>query len=355
MKGKITFLLLFSALISYSQNINFADPQFKSKLLQTAPGNISTGNIYAEDLNGNSVAVDANGDGEIQVSEAQNIKVLKIISPSSTLQLSSVEEISYFSNLTKLNFSENNLSAIDLSGLNSLEEINLTKNKVASIDVPHLTNLRSLMIQNNLLTSLDVSDKTGLQLLFCDYNPLTNLDLANTTALESLSCTATSLTKIDMSDSPVRMFVCSLNPSLESLNVNNGTISSSNDVWYFNGNTNIRKICADAQEIPWLQSFLASQGYIGVDVSNCTTLNTDDLTSDKIKIFPNPVSEFLLINNADSKINDVQIFDFSGKLIYQKVVDTKDIKIDFKQFPAGIYMVQIYSDKGITSKKIIKK
>lgn len=355
MKRKITFLLSFTALFSYAQNISFADPQFKSKLLQTAPGNISTSNIYAEDINGNSVAVDANGDGEIQISEAQNIKILKITSPSSVIQLNSVAELSHFSNLTKLDFGDNNLSEIDLSDLNSLEEILIDNNKITAIDVSHLTNLKKLVVQFNLITSLDVSNQTQLYTLFTDYNPLTEVNLTNTTALESFSCTATSLTTIDLSDSPVRMFNCTRNPLLESVNINNGAISSSNDIWYFSENPNIRKFCADAQEIPWLQSFLASEGYTGVDVSNCTTLNTVDLSSNEIKIFPNPVSNFIFISNTDSKINEVQIFDFSGKLIYNKTANAKDIKIDFKQFPAGVYMVQIYSDKGITSKKIIKK
>lgn len=355
MKKQVTFFLALSASFCFSQTINFADSQFKSKLLQITSANVSTANMYAEDLVGNSITVDANGDGEIQVSEAQNIKILKITSPSSTLQLSNVGEISYFSNLKELNFSKNNLSAIDLIGLNFLENINLTENKIASINVSHLTNLKSLIIQYNLLTSLDVSNKTGLTLLFCDYNPLTNLKLTNTTALESLSCTATSLVSIDMSDSPIRIFVCNFNSMLESLNINNGTITTSNDIWYFNGNPNIAKICADAQEIPWLESFLTSKGYNGVNVSNCTSLNSEDIINQNIKIYPNPVSEFLFLNNAKSNINKVQVLSFDGKLVYEESAHSKELKVDFNKFEPGVYLVRVYSDKEIISKKIIKK
>lgn len=58
---------------AYSQNLNFTDSKFKALLLSSNPGN-----QIAQNLSGNYIAIDANNDGEIQDSEAQQIKVLNI-------------------------------------------------------------------------------------------------------------------------------------------------------------------------------------------------------------------------------------------------------------------------------------
>ncbi|MDW9380288.1 T9SS type A sorting domain-containing protein [Chryseobacterium sp. JV558] len=71
---KLLFTLWVSGFsIAYSQNLNFSDAKFKALLLSS-----NTTNQIAQDFNGNSIAIDNNGDGEIQLSEAQQVKVLTI-------------------------------------------------------------------------------------------------------------------------------------------------------------------------------------------------------------------------------------------------------------------------------------
>jgi hypothetical protein len=65
-------LLLFST-ITFSQNINFLDANFKNTLLASAPGN----NI-AQDILGNQIAIDANSDREIDMAEALAVYQLKV-------------------------------------------------------------------------------------------------------------------------------------------------------------------------------------------------------------------------------------------------------------------------------------
>ncbi|MGG5208584.1 T9SS type A sorting domain-containing protein [Chryseobacterium sp. MIQD13] len=60
--------------VAYSQNLNFADSKFKALILSSNPNN-----EIAKDSNGNPIAVDTNGDGEIQASEAQQVKILSVI------------------------------------------------------------------------------------------------------------------------------------------------------------------------------------------------------------------------------------------------------------------------------------
>ncbi|MBB6331513.1 hypothetical protein HNP24_002463 [Chryseobacterium sediminis] len=71
---KLLFTLWVSGFsMAYSQNLNFSDTKFKALLLSA-----NTTNQIAQDFNGNSIAIDNNGDGEIQLSEAQQVKVLTI-------------------------------------------------------------------------------------------------------------------------------------------------------------------------------------------------------------------------------------------------------------------------------------
>ncbi|CEJ71020.1 hypothetical protein BN1195_03359 [Chryseobacterium oranimense G311] len=73
MKKTITISLVSCFSMAYSQNLNFADSKFKALILSS-----NSGNNIAKDISGNSIAVDANEDGEIQVSEAQQVKILSV-------------------------------------------------------------------------------------------------------------------------------------------------------------------------------------------------------------------------------------------------------------------------------------
>ncbi|MXS70139.1 T9SS type A sorting domain-containing protein [Flavobacteriaceae bacterium W22] len=98
---KKTLIALCVSLFSsaYSQNLNFTDSKFKSLILSSNPGN-----SIAKDVNGNSIAIDANGDGEIQLSEAQQVKILKVQLPTfaSNLVPDSVSDATLFANVEEL-------------------------------------------------------------------------------------------------------------------------------------------------------------------------------------------------------------------------------------------------------------
>lgn len=356
MKKKITTLCLLSTIYGFSQTINFVDSQFKSKLLQINSTNISSSNFYAEDANGNSITVDSNGDGEIQIAEVQNIKKLKLTSPSSTLQLSSVAEISYFTNLIDLNFSNNNISEIDFTGLESLEKINLSNNNISELDVANLTNLKTLSIQNNLLTTLNLSNKQELYLLYCDGNDLVNLNLENTSSLQTLGCSNNELTTLDISASPIEMFYAH-NNNLNSLNMNNGVITSSLHIFNLSGNSNLTKICADSGEITWLGNYLTSVGINNVDITNCTTLSLEsNVKKDKsIRIFPNPVSNYVHIESTDSsQIEKIEIYSADGKKQLDEQNISNSIKLDLSKLNRGLYIIMIYKEGSVITERIIK-
>ncbi len=64
----------------------------------------------------------------------------------------------------------------------------------------------------------------------------------------------------------------------------------------------------------------------------------------RIKLFPNPVKDYLQIESGDLKLEQIDIFDVSGKML--KRLDSPNKLIDFTAFPAGTYTVRI-NDKYV--------
>ena len=82
-------------------------------------------------------------------------------------------------------------------------------------------------------------------------------------------------------------------------------------------------------------------------------MGIEKIKSIPIFIYPNPVQNELIIDNAELIINRIEIIDLSGKTIYQSI-DLKN-QIHVSALPQGIYFVKLETEKGIVTKKIVKE
>ncbi|MGC4129087.1 MAG: T9SS type A sorting domain-containing protein [Bergeyella sp.] len=81
-------------------------------------------------------------------------------------------------------------------------------------------------------------------------------------------------------------------------------------------------------------------------------LSTTDQELSQYYVAPNPVKNTLTVKNP-SAIHAVQIFDLSGKLMYEaKNENTKSLNIDMSNFKTGNYLIKLNNDKTY---KIIKE
>ena len=233
MKHSYLLLLLCSFAISFShaQIVNIPDPVFKDLL-----------------LNGDAVAYepgyDANGDGELQVSEAETITGIYVeelgsggiiydltgiealvnlesfalydIFQGSTIDLSQNTALKYYlylasSNLTEVDLSQNTqleilgihnsqISTLDLSAHVNLHTIDVSNNQLTNIVFPEGVFLNELMLQNNQLTSLDLSpiNKIGDYGFNCSNNPLTEFITGDATFVGDFRCENTLLTSLNV-------------------------------------------------------------------------------------------------------------------------------------------------------------
>ena len=84
-------------------------------------------------------------------------------------------------------------------------------------------------------------------------------------------------------------------------------------------------------------------------------ISLDEIGLNEIEVFPNPTVGEITIKSIDSKIKSVSVFDVNGKFIDQFSVSENKKVVDLKIYESGIYMLRIVTNKGIVTKKIIKK
>src|ERR1700750_1010798 len=99
MKKVYLFVLFLAHLSAVAQIVNIPDPHFKALLLSG-----TTSNHITQNLANNWTNIDTNNDGEIQLSEAANVKSINIYSYTSGtfIQISSIEGVKSFTNLQNL-------------------------------------------------------------------------------------------------------------------------------------------------------------------------------------------------------------------------------------------------------------
>ena len=78
----------------------------------------------------------------------------------------------------------------------------------------------------------------------------------------------------------------------------------------------------------------------------------DRFRESDIKIYPNPVSDVLTIEVAPS-ISYIKTVVYS--LLGEKLMETNGITIDFSNLSKGVYFMEVFTDSGSSTKKIIKK
>ena len=85
-----------------------------------------------------------------------------------------------------------------------------------------------------------------------------------------------------------------------------------------------------------------------------STLATQDLSKNSLKIYPNPVVDFVKINFS-TNIDSVETFNTNGQKVDSQVWNSKAGQLDMRNLPAGMYMIKIKAGNDVKSFKVIKK
>ncbi len=348
MKLKFTFLLfiLINGVVHLTaQTVNIPDPGFLAKLLEASPSN-----DIAYDLNGQPCKVDTNGDGLIQVSEAENISFLRVGS------LASLEGINSFKNLKNLECNGNNLlTSLNISGLHKLESIACYENQLISLNLSDLPNLTRLECFNNQLSSLNVSGLPKLSILDCGKNSLTSLDVSNNITLIELECGENPLPSIDVSNNiNLSSLYVNIAPQLTYLNIKNGvTFNGPDPIQYLvTGAPILANVCCNEADVINVKSFFSANGMNPTVTSDCASLSIDQpvIKTDKpLVIAPNPAKDKIQFS---IEAKQVQVYDLNGKLIQSSIINSQELNIS--HLKTGTYLLKVQTKQGTYTQKLIK-
>lgn len=112
--------------------------------------------------------IDVDRDGIIQQEEIDVITYINVTS----LSISNLKGIEFFSNLTELYCGGNQLSSLDISSSIMLENLDCSGNKLSNLDLSSNNALTYLNCKDNMLKELDLSSNSLLTSVLCDGNYL---------------------------------------------------------------------------------------------------------------------------------------------------------------------------------------
>lgn len=216
MKAKFLLLIVLFTAYCNAQIVSIPNANFKAKLIAANPTN-----TIAKNLSGNYFKIDANNDGEIQVSEALEVSSIEVFWSNIT----SLQGISAFSNLQFLNCAWNGIPTIDVSGLTNLQSLWAWKCYATSFNFTGCTNLNYVDCSQNMMTSLNFSNLANLTSIKCNerYSATTPLlvNLNGCINLTNLEIRSAHLASIDLNGLTNLQSIDFVDNQLTALNVTN--------------------------------------------------------------------------------------------------------------------------------------
>lgn len=83
--------------------------------------------------------------------------------------------------------------------------------------------------------------------------------------------------------------------------------------------------------------------------------STRTLTAEEVKVFPNPTADLWQIASPDARIETLQLFDLSGRMVLNTSPNVNNFEIDARQLPTGTYLVRVTTAEGQRVARLIKQ
>lgn len=150
---------------------------------------------------------DANGDGEVSVSEAAMATRMEVC----TDEIGSLKGVGFFTSLKSLSCYGNEaatktiasytgrLTSLDVTSLVALDSLDCHGNQIKALDVSQNKDLSYLDCSGNLISTIDLSHNLKLADFNCRQNQLSNIVLSGNAVLGRLNCADNKLITLDVS------------------------------------------------------------------------------------------------------------------------------------------------------------
>lgn len=101
--------------------------------------------------------------------------------------------------------------------------------------------------------------------------------------------------------------------------------------------------------------YYAPRGCVALQLECDFTSSTENLLDENtFAVSPNPASDFINITSSDLNYTSVELYNIAGKLIeVQKGTKRNSSSINVAHLNSGIYLVKVYFDEGIATKRVV--
>lgn len=247
---------------------------------------------------------------------------------------------------TSWNYHPRNIEFSNLNSNNSLERLDLNFCNLTqllalnSINLNYVNAFRCIFNNNNLT--------------FGTLPSLSYLNIETLAAESYVANLATTDLNLDLSGCSILTSLDVHYPKMRFISLKNGIAQTIFGVDLSNDNQGLL-ICIDSFEQPLIlsgQPFGWDVPTIHTFTSNCTLSLQENQLLNTISIYPNPVEDILYIQ-TNEKVLKVEIYDISGRILSSNSVSNN--KFDLSELITGNYILKLYTEKGITNTKIVKK
>ena len=228
-----------------------------------------------------STTIDKSGNGALSQEEIDAVTAINV----ENKEITDLKGVEHFTELTKLNCNNNQLTTLNLTNNTKLENLSCLHNELKSLDLSQNKNLKSLDCKQNQFTALNLTNNTKLIRLYCSYNDLTTLDLSKNKNLGTLYCNHNQLTNLDLSQNTNLTWINCQDNQLTNLDLSNNS-----KVRRFDGSGQVYDIKVSASTLKFnlkslpgkFDSSMASDwvgGKVDTVDSNILNLNNDKPTT----------------------------------------------------------------------------
>ena len=83
-----------------------------------------------------------------------------------------------------------------------------------------------------------------------------------------------------------------------------------------------------------------------------SALGVNILNEENVRVYPNPASDVLNVA-SDYNIQNIAIFDAMNRLVEEREVNAKNIRISLAKRPSAVYFIKVRTDRGSTMRKFV--
>ena len=94
-----------------------------------------------------------------------------------------------------------------------------------------------------------------------------------------------------------------------------------------------------------------------ISVTDCTTIGISEINNQPstIEISPNPATSEIKITTTNAVMKEAHIYTMMGQCILQSTINNRQSTIDISALPAGMYIAEVITEKGVIRKRFVKQ